>query len=103
MPKIKMVAIAALAMALYGCTAIDQATREQQQRDAEVARQTCVARGLADSTPAMATCVEAQLAFIADQRRRALEQTETLPPASRVEPDSGMLCLPTAAGLSFTC
>jgi hypothetical protein len=87
-----------LAATLAGCAEL--ASQERQQ-DLQVARQSCASSGFADGTPQFAQCVEAQLALIADERRRALEETVT--PPTRVQPDSGELCLPTAAGLSFTC
>jgi hypothetical protein len=87
-----------LAVALAGCA--EQAS-EVRQHDLQLARQSCTSSGFSDGTPQFAQCVEAQLALIADQRRRALEETVT--PTTRVQPDSGVLCLPTAAGLSFTC
>jgi hypothetical protein len=86
-----------LAVALCGCGGIEQAI---QQQDLQVARQSCASSGLADGTPQFAQCVETQLSLIADERQRALEWA---PPPPRMELDSGQLCLPTAAGPSFTC
>jgi hypothetical protein len=87
-----------LAVMVCGCAAIEQAP---QQQDLQLARESCAKSGFTDGTTQFAQCVETQLALIADQRRRELEETVT--PATRLEPDSGRLCVPTAAGLSFTC
>ena len=87
-----------LAVMLCGCAAIEQAP---QQQDLQLARESCSKSGFTDGTSQFAQCVESQLAMIADERRRELEETVT--PATRLAPDSGRLCLPTAAGLSFTC
>jgi hypothetical protein len=86
-----------LALTLCGC-GIEPA---QQQQDLQVAHQSCTSAGIGDGTSQFAQCVETQLALVADQRRRALEETVT--PATRRQPGSGQLCLPTAAGPSFTC
>jgi len=87
-----------LAMILCGCAGIEQAP---QQQDLQVARASCSKSGFTDGTPQFAQCVDTQLALIADERRRALEETVT--PATRFTTDSGRLCLPTAAGLSLAC
>jgi len=87
-----------LAVALAGCA--EQAS-EVRQHDLQLARQSCGSSGFSDGTPQFAQCVEAQMALIEDKRRRDLEETGT--PPTRVQPDSGVLCLPTAAGLNFTC
>jgi hypothetical protein len=86
-----------LALTLCGC-GIEPA---QQQQDLQVAHQSCARAGISDGTPQFAGCVEAQLALVADQRRRALEETVT--PTTHPQSGSGQLCLPKAAGPSIAC
>lgn len=84
-----------VAAALCGCAA-----EQAQQQDLQVARQSCARSGFREGTPQLAQCIDAQLGLIADERQRALDQTVT--PPTRLEPNSGQLCLPTAAGFT-TC
>ena len=92
-------AFAALAVALSGC-ADDQAKEAQAQRDLAAAREDC-ARFAADA-PAFDSCIKTELAVIANQRWRALEEQS---PRYQLQPygPRGVICVPSAAGKAVTC
>jgi len=101
MPKYgyRALSVVVLAAALCGCGAMDQTGPDRQQQDSAAAHQSCIAHGFTEGTPEMGNCLEAELALIADRRRRGLSQADQQP----ASPGSGRLCLPTAAGPAFAC
>jgi hypothetical protein len=104
MPKdgLRALTIAVLTVALSGCAEFDQAPLDQQQQ-AAAAHQSCVAKGFTEGTPEFSNCTEAELALMADRRRRGLYGSGQEPASTYARPDAGRLCLPTAAGPSFGC
>ncbi len=90
----------ALLVALGGCASLEQAQREEQRQDLAAATQSCATRGWSHGTPGFAACVQVQQTA-ASARRRA--NVDALPRPTRIEPESGQLCVPTASGLNPTC
>jgi len=99
---VQFIVIIALAAALGGCAAIEQARKDHRQRDRDVAHRACAKAGLGDDERLFARCVELELTLIAEQRRRALEQAS---PAFYGQPYTPGLriCVPGAAGPGVTC
>ena len=95
--------VAILAAAVWGCAAMDQPRSDQQQQDAAAAHQSCVAKGFTEGTPEFSNCVEAEAALIADRRSRGAYGADQPAASTYGRPDTGRLCLPTAAGISFGC
>ena len=90
-----MLSAVAIAFAVCACESPEQAQQEEQWTVLE-ARQSCEARGLLPDTPELAGCVAQRIDYVAELRRRALED---IAPVNRIEPSAGQLCLPTASGL----
>jgi len=95
--------VAVLAAAVWGCAEMDQPRPDQQQQDAAATHQSCVAKGFTEGTPEFSNCMEAEAALMADRRRRGVYGTGQQPVSTYGQPDTGRLCLPTAAGPSFGC
>jgi len=95
--------VVVLTAAVWGCAEMDQPGPDQQQQDAAAAQQSCVAKGFTEGTPEFSNCTEAEVALMADRRRRGVYGTEQQPASAYGRPDTGRLCLPTAAGPSFGC
>jgi hypothetical protein len=97
-----------LATVLGGCNMIEQASQDRQQRDLEIARQSCTTAGVADGTPEFSRCVAMELTHIADRRQRTLEQLnrQSLPAYVQPSVPNGRMCLPSAVGAggpSYIC
>lgn len=108
MRRFESLAVVVLATVLAGCNMIEQASQDRQQRDLEVARQSCITAGVANGTPEYSRCVETELTHIADRRQRTLEQLnrQSLPAYVQPSVPNGRMCLPTAVGAggpSYTC
>ena len=88
-------------MALLCACASEEQVNEARRQDLAMVQQTCSARGLAAGTPEFARCADREQGLVAIQRHD-LEASEQVP-ATRIEPGSGQLCLPTAAGIRLTC
>jgi len=99
----RVLAAAMTTVALCGCGALDEAKPDQRQQDAAAAHDSCVAKGFSEGSPEFSNCTEAELALMADRRRRGVPETQQPAAATNGRPDTGRLCLPTAAGQSFGC
>jgi hypothetical protein len=95
--------VVVLTAAVWGCAEMGQPRPDQQQQDAAATHQRCIAKGFTEGTPEFSNCMEAEAALMADRRRRGVYGTGQQPAATYGQPDTGRLCLPTAAGASFGC
>ena len=95
--------VVVLTAAVWGCAEMDQPRPDQQQQDSAAAHESCVTKGFTDGTPEFSNCMEAEVALMADRRRRGVYGTEQQPASNNGMPDTKGLCLPTAAGPRFGC
>src|SRR5581483_9437271 len=89
-----------LVAALGGCASFEQAHRDEQRSAHAVASRSCEMQGWSQGTSDFAKCVRAEEVA---QAARWRPITDALPPPTRIEPEAGQLCVPTASGLNLTC